>query len=146
MSAYRAKADLIASPSERLLIATTGHWRYAQITDYTPASEDERASDASPSRSLLPVEFYLGTRPIQADRSRPDLKAWGLGMEATDNARAQALGCKKRNRNDPTRRRSIGEHGQCGPAVSRLQSKKQRTGLPGARGVRFSSTSTRAMR
>ena len=82
-------------------IATTGHWRYAQITDYTPASEDERASDASPSRSLLPVEFYLGTRPIQADRSRPDLKAWGLGMEATDNARAQALGCKKTQQKRP---------------------------------------------
>ena len=32
--------------------------------------------------------------------------------------------------NDPAaRRRSIGEHGQCRPAVSRLQSKKQRAGF-----------------
>ncbi len=36
---------------------------------------------------------------------------------------------KKCNRYDPARHRSIGEHGQCGPAVSRLQPKKQRAGF-----------------
>ena len=102
MSAFRGRADVACQGLSGPFIATSGHWRYAQITDYTPASEDERASDASRSRSLLPVEFYLGTRPIQAGRSRPDLKAWGLGMEATDNARAQALGCKK-NATETTR-------------------------------------------
>jgi len=31
--------------------------------------------------------------------------------------------------NDPPRRRSFGEHGQCGPAVSRLQPEEQRAGF-----------------
>jgi hypothetical protein len=101
MSAVGGKAVVACQGLSGTFLATSGHWRYAQITDYTPASEDERASDASRSRSLPPVEFYLGTRPIQAGRSRPDLKAWGLGMEATDNARAQALGCKKTQQKRP---------------------------------------------
>ncbi len=63
----------------------------------------------------------------------------GLGMSVPggkadekmhDNARAEALGRQVGpNRNDPARRRSIGEHDQCGLAVSRLQSKKQRAGF-----------------
>src|SRR5918993_5814060 len=34
-------------------------------------------------RSLPPLEFCRGTRPIQAARFRPDLKALGSGMAAT---------------------------------------------------------------
>ncbi len=35
----------------------------------------------------------------------------------------------ERNSDDPTRRRSTGEHDQCGPAVSRLQPEKRRAGF-----------------
>ncbi len=46
----------------------------------------ERRAIGATSQGLRvpPVEFCFGTSPIQADRSRPERKAWGSGMEATN--------------------------------------------------------------
>ena len=99
MIAQIIRAFLLASATAAILvlrraISCTSHGRLDpcrsayRITASAPTTSSWRRSQLPclvipPSRSLPPLEFCFGTRPIQAERLRPDLKACGSGTLAT---------------------------------------------------------------
>ena len=63
---------------------------YFGIADDGEGASGEQAAQITvacllmlPSLSLPPLEYCLGTRPIQAEKFRPDRKALGSGTLAT---------------------------------------------------------------